>query len=103
MQQEEVRQPEPQQLFGAGSDVTPAATQEGVRFVRVVRSRRFMWNLQLNEVKRSALLRVFSRSSELDTCCINGNFEIFVFIFKLCFLTVKDKQNTGKNGAVKNN
>lgn len=81
MQQEEVQQPAPQQLFGAGSDVTPAATQEGVRFVRVVRSRRFMWNVQLNEVKRSALLRVFSISSQLGTCCIKGKFEFFPFPF----------------------
>lgn len=68
MQQEELRQPAPQQLFGAGSDVTPAAPQEGVRFVRVARSRRFIWNFQLNEVKRSALLRVFTYSSELGAC-----------------------------------
>lgn len=102
MQQEEVRQPAPQQLFGAGSDVTPSATQEGVRFVRIVRSRCFMWDLQLNEVKRSALLRVFSCSSDLGTCCINGRFEIFLFLLKLDFLIVKDKQNTGKKGAMKN-
>jgi hypothetical protein len=101
MQQEEVRQPAPQHLFGAGSDVTPAATQEGVRFVSVVRSRRFIWNVQFNEVKRSALLRVFSCSSELGACCINGRFEIFLFLFKLDFLAVKGKQNSGKKGAMK--
>lgn len=75
MQQEEVRQPAPQQLFGAGSDVTPAATQEGVRFDRAFRSRRFVRNSQLNEVERSALLRVFSSSSQLGTCCISGRSE----------------------------
>lgn len=32
MQPEEVRQPAPQQLLRAGSDVTTAAIQEGVRF-----------------------------------------------------------------------
>lgn len=37
MQRQEVGQPAPQQLLGAGSDVTAAATQEGVRFVRAVR------------------------------------------------------------------
>jgi len=36
MQPEEVRQPAPQQLLRAGSDVTTAAIQEGVRFLRVV-------------------------------------------------------------------
>jgi hypothetical protein len=90
MQQEEVRQPAPQQLFGAGSDVTPAATQEGVRFVRVIRSRRSVRNSQLKEVERSALLRVFSCSSRLGTCCVNGGFEISLFLFKLDFLTAED-------------
>jgi hypothetical protein len=46
MQQQEVRQPAPQQLLGAGSDVTAAATEEGVRSVRVVRSQRVMSILQ---------------------------------------------------------
>jgi hypothetical protein len=40
MQQQDVRQPAPQQLLGAGSDVTAAATQEGVRFVKAVRLQR---------------------------------------------------------------
>lgn len=36
MQRQEVRQSAPQQLLEAGSDVTAAVTQEGVRFVRAV-------------------------------------------------------------------
>lgn len=56
MQPEELQQPAPQRLLGVGSDVTPAATQEGVRFVRVVSWQRVMSIWQLDQVNTSPLL-----------------------------------------------